>query len=66
MYTIEFFKSKCAAELFRQGLAHFRDLAFLHQNTSITIPRKSGAKELDPIKRGILLDITLFYNILNR
>ena len=30
------------------------------------MPRKSGAIKLDPVKRGILLDATLFSSILNR
>ena len=30
------------------------------------MPRKSGAIELDPVKRGILLDATLFHNASNR
>ncbi len=30
------------------------------------MPRKSGDIELDPVKRGILLDATLFSNISNR
>lgn len=30
------------------------------------MPRKSGAIELDPVKRGILLDATLFSHVLNR
>ena len=32
----------------------------------VTMPRKSGAIKLDPVKRGILLDATLFSYISDR